>query len=145
MSRECTSFRSSLGGRLEDHASDSHLQSCASCREVYDGLRGLEVLARATGRSALPVGFAAEAARTALATVPAGGTTEPPDSLIERLIPLAGPTAAACVVCAIAVLLAIGWTIDTGGMAPVEDPVAQAVELPQTLGDPTLALLGGRE
>lgn len=92
------------------------------------------------GKSELPEGFAERAAQEAIAAAPASASS---GSLIDRLLPIAWPTAAASVVCAIAITALLGWQTERAPFeAPLDDPVAQAVELPATLEDPTLALLG---
>ncbi len=131
---------------LERGQVTAHLDSCPDCRRLHQSFVDIHDTLGALPAAEPPDGLSA---RVTSAALRAG--REPGRSFLDRLIPIAWPTAALAV--AVALLLMVlqprlvrspspASTKATAAAAASEDPVGAVASLPSELADPRLAVLG---
>jgi len=133
----CNDFRSALAnGDAATANAASHRSECDRCGSIAAPLGGAQALFRPEGVPALPAGFAARAARAAVRA-----PKQAAESLLDRFLPVAIPSAALAVVVAVLVFFGVGWKQPTPATLAI-DPVTAATETPVALADPTPEILG---
>ena len=115
-----------------------HLDSCPDCRRLHQSFVDIHDTLGALPAAEPPDGLSARVAAAALQSGRAAGR-----SFLDRLIPIAWPTAALAVAVALLLMVLQPRVIRTPTATTVsEDPVGAVTALPTDLTDPSIALLG---